>query len=160
MPVKRNQYIIQLSKDHHFTLLFCWKIRTGLRLKVETNRIKNYVAYFWQTHMQPHFNEEETILFEPVKDDEAVRRALNEHAAIKKQIDAITGSENIEALQLQIVSDTVDNHVRYEERELFPHLENILTEDQLKQIGNELQRTHVVCNDEFSDEFWKDIQKQ
>jgi hypothetical protein len=160
MPVKRNQHIVQLSKDHHFTLLFCWKIRKGLRLKVEVSRIKNYVAYFWQTHMRPHFIDEETILFAPVKNDDAVWRALNEHAVIKQQTDTIMGLENVEPLQLRALADMVENHVRYEERKLFPHLENILTEDQLKQIGNELQRTHVACNNEFSDQFWKDVHKQ
>ena len=55
-----------------------------------------------------------------------------------------------------MLADAVDNHVRYEERELFPHLENVLTEEQLKEIGSKLQTTaNAVCNDEFTDEFWK-----
>ena len=85
-PIKRNKHIVQLSKDHHFTLLFCWKIRTGVKLNVDMERIKKYVQYFWGNHIQPHFNEEETILFAPVK-DAAVQKALDEHAEIKKQID-------------------------------------------------------------------------
>src|SRR6478735_3174460 len=101
-PLKRNKYIIQLSKDHHFTLLFCWKIRAGLKLNVETGRIKNYVQYFWQTHMQPHFNEEETILFVSVK-DAFVKKAINEHADIKQQVNAIITSPHIQPLQLKIL---------------------------------------------------------
>jgi hemerythrin-like domain-containing protein len=154
MPIKRNKYIIELSKDHHFTLLFCWKIRTGVKLKVETGRIKNYVYYFWQTHVEPHFNEEERILFAPVK-DKAVQKALDEHADIRQQINTIITSKNIQAGQLEHLANTVETHVRYEERELFPHLENVLTEDQLKQIGEALQQTNgAVCNNEFADEFW------
>jgi len=26
-PIKRNENIMKLSKEHHFSLLFCWKIR-------------------------------------------------------------------------------------------------------------------------------------
>ena len=153
-PIKRNKYIIQLSKDHHLTLLFCWKIRMGLKREIDTNRIKNYIHYFWQTHLQQHFNEEETILFARVK-DAAVQKAIDEHADIRQQVNTIINSENIHASALKTLADTVDSHVRYEERELFPHLENELTENQLKQIENELQHAHnTVCKDDFSDEFW------
>jgi hypothetical protein len=152
-PLKRNKNIIQLSKDHHLTLLFCWKIRTGLKLNVETGRIKAYVQYFWQTHMQPHFNEEETILFAPVK-HAAVQKAINEHAAIKHQVSEIVTLDYSESLQLKILADAIDDHVRYEERELFPHLEKILTETQLEYIGKQLQIHNDVCKVDFPDQFW------
>lgn len=155
MPIKRNENLVPLSKDHHATLLFCWKIRNGLKLQVDTARMIHYVQYFWQTHMQPHFYEEETILFVPVH-DAAVQKALNEHADIKEQIDTIIASENVQPLQLKMLADAVDNHVRFEERELFPHLENMLTEEQLKEIGSKLETAaNAICNDEFIDEFWK-----
>jgi hypothetical protein len=38
-----------------------------------------------------------------------------------------------------MLADAVDNHVRYEERELFRTLKIVLTEEQLKEIGNKLQ---------------------
>jgi len=155
MPIKRNNNLVPLSKDHHSALMFCWKIRTGLKLNVETTRMKRYVKYFWQAHMQPHFYEEETILFVPVQ-DAAVQKALNEHSDIKDQIDKIIASENVQPSQLKMLADAVDNHVRYEERELFPHLENMLTEEQLKDVGIKLQTAaNAVCNDDFTDEFWK-----
>lgn len=62
-PIKRSKYIIKLSRDHNASLLFCWKIRQGKRLGVESERIKPYVAYFAKEHLSPHFFEEETILF-------------------------------------------------------------------------------------------------
>lgn len=155
MPIKRNENLVQLSKDHHTTLLFCWKVRAGLKRNVDTARIKMYVQYFWQAHMQPHFEEEETILFVPVK-DAAVQKALDEHAGIQQQVEAIASSPVVQPQQLAALADAVDNHVRYEERELFPHLENILTTDQLTVIGNKLQTASAaVCNDDFTDEFWK-----
>ena len=62
-PIRRNKHILELSRDHHFTLLFCWKIRQGLKMQIAPERLKNYVNYFWGEHMQPHFREEEEILF-------------------------------------------------------------------------------------------------
>ena len=153
-PLKRSEHIVKLSKDHHFTLLFCWKIRNGLKFEAEPARIKKYVEYFWQYHMLPHFTEEETILFAPVK-DEAVQRALDEHADITRQIKDLQTVENDVEVRLTTLADTVDNHVRYEERELFPHLEKLLTGEQLENIGKQLAaHHHPELKDDFADEFW------
>lgn len=159
-PIKRNKNLVPLSKNHHVTLLFCWKIRSGLKLNTTKERIKNYISYFWQTHMQPHFYEEETILFTPVQ-DAAVQRALNEHAAIRNQIDFIMSAQIITDEHFKKLADDVDNHVRYEERELFPHLEKILSDEQLQNIGDSLEKNHAVaCSDDFADEFWNAANKK
>ena len=152
-PIKRNENIVNLSKDHHFTLLFCWKIRNGIKFKVEPERIKKYVKYFWQHHIQPHFIQEETILFSRVK-DEAVQRALEEHIQIAQQIKALDIAGDDAAYQLSALSDIVDNHVRYEERELFPHLEKELTDEQLHMIGRQIGAEPHSLKDDFADEFW------
>ncbi|MEO5999563.1 MAG: hemerythrin domain-containing protein [Chitinophagaceae bacterium] len=159
-PIKRNEHIIKLSKDHHFTLLFCWKIRNGLKLEVEPGRIVRYVKYFWKNHMLPHFTEEETILFTPVKDAE-VQRALDEHADITSRINVLE-IEGVNAIQLlSKLADTVDNHVRYEERHLFPHLEKVLTNVQLISIGNQLAEAYdPELKDDFADEFWLKDKKE
>lgn len=153
-PIRRNEHIVKLSKDHHLTLLFCWKIRHGLKFKIEPMRIKKYVQYFWKHHMQPHFQQEETILFAPIK-DEAVQRALREHTQIAEQIKNLNTGVNSVPEQLSSLADMVDNHVRYEERELFPHLEQVLTEDQLNNIGKQLAvHDGQALKDDFADEFW------
>lgn len=153
-PIKRNKHIVKLSKDHHFTLLFCWKIRNGLKFEAVPGRIIKYVQYFWQYHMQPHFIEEETILFAPIKDTE-VQKALDEHARIAEQIKAFDTVGDNAANQLSTLANTVDNHVRYEERELFPHLEKVLNDEQLENIGKQIAaHHHPALKDDFADEFW------
>lgn len=158
-PIKRSEHIILLSKDHHTSLLFCWKIRQGLKMDAEMERIKKYVQYFWRYHMQPHFEEEEEILFAPLK-DEKVQKAIDEHGQIKTQINTLLNRSEMEAGSgLALLADMVDKHVRYEERELFPHLEKTLSHEQLETIGKQLHlRKPSTLKDDFKDEFW--IQKQ
>ncbi|MEP6464961.1 MAG: hemerythrin domain-containing protein [Parafilimonas sp.] len=153
-PVKRSKYIIRLSKDHHFTLLFCWKIRTGLKFNIESERIKNYVQYFWQKHMYPHFIEEETILF-VLPTDEMIQKAVREHKQIAEQVDIIlTSTKNAPDLFVKLANDT-EQHVRYEERQLFPHLEATLTVETLEKIERQLsEKYHPAATDDYSDEFW------
>lgn len=152
-PVKRSPYIVKLSRDHHAGLLFSWKIRQRKKFSVDNERVKKYVAYFSKEHLAPHFNEEEAILFAPVSTDELVQRALRDHRNIQRlssEIEEASGNA-LDAL-LDQIANTVDDHIRFEERTLFPHLEQVLTEAQLKSISDKLG--HEPEKDTYSDEFW------
>ncbi len=151
-PIKRNQNIVKLSRDHHTTLLFCWKIRNGLKNAAEPGRILKYVQYFRDIHMVPHFKQEEEILFAPVKDKQ-VQKALDDHKNILQQVELLEKDGMDIESRLMNLADTVDNHVRYEERELFPYLEELLSSDQLEEIGRQMN-TEVDQPDDYADEFW------
>ncbi len=81
-PINRSEHLKKPSRDHHPSFLFCWKIRHGFKTDVAIERIRKYVQYFWQQQLQPHFGEEENILFAPIMDNQ-VQRAINEHKYIK-----------------------------------------------------------------------------
>lgn len=152
-PIKRSGYLLQLSKDHHFTLLFCWKIRQGLKLGVDAERMKKYVAHFREHDMEPHFSEEEQILFAPLNTGE-VQKAISEHQNIRQLTSRVLQLNGTDALeQLEALANMVDAHIRYEERELFPYLEKNLSPDQLQAIGHELQK-HPPLKDDYTDAFW------
>ncbi|HEX7691378.1 MAG TPA: hemerythrin domain-containing protein [Sediminibacterium sp.] len=151
--MKRNEYIIPLSRDHHFGLLFCWKIRRGLALKAGLDRICAYVAYFWESHLKKHFEEEETFLFLP--DDPDCRKAISEHQQIAALVKQLTDPGATDSNLLTELSNLLEAHIRYEERELFPHLEAILTPAQLADAGAQLATSHTANNqDVYADEFW------
>ena len=154
-PIKRNENILKFSKEHHFALLFSWKIRQGLKYNIAAERMQKYARYFWQHYMQPHFAEEEEILFAPMK-DKWTQKAIEEHQQIIQQVKELenyTGDEANEKLSQLAVN--LDNHVRYEERELFPHLEKTLSAIQLKKIGKQLQESQqATLQDNYEDGFW------
>ena len=157
MPIKRNENIVPLSQDHHLSLLFSWKIRQGLKGDVDVTRIIDYVHYFEDVHFLPHFKDEEDLLFIPYKENELVQRALLDHETIKNIIQRVYAEDykqqKIDLLNL--LADTVEAHVRFEERELFPALETILPAAELERVGIALAATHPVKNtDDYTDEFW------
>lgn len=152
-PIKRSEHIVILSREHHGGLLFCWKIRQGLKKQTDTNRMQQYVAYFWDSHLAPHFREEEEHLFEKANDD-LCRKAMQQHQEIKALINQVKSSLPSPDLLTQL-ADSVDAHIRYEERELFPHLEKVLDEQELRRIGAALAQSHAnPIKDNFPDEFW------
>jgi hemerythrin-like domain-containing protein len=57
--------------------------------------------------------------------------------------------------QLLLLADQLDKHIRFEERELFPHLEKILLPDQLERIGKQLKEAAgPEEEDRYGDAFW------
>ena len=153
-PIKRNEHILQLSRDHHFTLLFSWKLVQGVKNRIDFERIKKYVEYFWHNDMQAHFREEEEILFPHVKGDQIEKAALD-HEQIKEQVYKVLSEDDQEQVYKYLTSlaDAIITHVRYEERVLFPYLEQVLTGTQLEDIGAQLNKQPVL-SDTYEDEFW------
>lgn len=152
-PIRRSEYILQLSREHHFSLLFCWKIRQGIQKQVSPDRITAYVKYFWEAHVTPHFAEEEQIVFPHLQDDK-VARAIAEHTELRQAFQHLINHPGEDPIaQLSNIADKMDDHVRYEERELFPHLEKTLSLETLEMIGQQIDPT--MPQDDFSDEFWR-----
>lgn len=150
--MKRHESIAVLSREHHFGLLFCWKIRQGIKKNISAERMRPYVSYFWKNQLQHHFEEEETVLFANMRDDAQVKQAKTEHTQISQLVKAIVESQNGSIESLQQLADMLDNHIRFEERILFPHIEQTLTALQLSELGKQLSPT--VEKDEYADEFW------
>ena len=155
-PIKRNENILPLSREHHFSLLFGWKVREGLKKGIAAERIVKYVDYFWRENLSLHFKEEEATLFAATEDD-LVKKALSDHAEIKAAVEALLSNKQHQVAQLEKIARLVDAHVRLEEREVFPHLEKKLSEEELGKIGRQLAELHAdQLKDNFKDEFWNE----
>jgi hemerythrin-like domain-containing protein len=55
---------------------------------------------------------------------------------------------------LVILSDLLNAHIRFEERELFGYLEASLTPEQLDEVFRQLEKHPVHCEQEWKEEFW------
>lgn len=153
IPIKRSEFLIQLSRDHHFTLLFCWKIKEGLKKDIPLI-LKDYVLFFWNGHMQKHFEQEEELLFK--KDDNVLcNLAKQQHLQIDEIISQIKESPHPHNPIFQTLIDTVNQHIRLEEREVFPFLEKTLPKEDLESISEILKNEKNDFTDNYPVEFWK-----
>lgn len=152
--MKRHESISPLSRDHHFGLLFCWKLRQGIKKQIPAERIQSYVKYFWRNHLQEHFEEEEKLLFDALRDG-LCSQATGEHQQIRQLIATISGAAPVDAHKINALADALDRHIRFEERILFPHIEQTLPGETLAKIGSRLSQSHETpAKDNYSDEFW------
>ena len=79
--------------------------------------------------------------------------SIDDHVIILRAVHEISfsGKEN-QQKELSKLADMVDEHVRYEERILFPHLEEKLSDEQLEKIGKQINEEAI--KDHYEDEFW------
>ena len=152
-PIKRHQALVSFSKEHHFGLLLIWKIRQGLANAVSAERISRYVLFFFNEDLKIHFREEEELLFSKLPASDTLRiQAEEEHKEIYRLIAVITQTANDEKLLRQF-ADTLDKHIRFEERTLFNHLQTHVTPEELEEISKRFSNS-VDLDSKWDDVFW------
>jgi len=148
-PIKRHPSIKPFSRDHHFGLLLCWKIREGFRKGIEPERMKKYTDWFYTQYLQPHFDAEERNLFCILPPDhKLIKRAWAEHRKIRRLFEDNSDIRR----SLTLIEEELEAHIRFEERILFNEVQKVATEEQLQKV-EEFHQDPVL--DEWEDEFWK-----
>ena len=150
-PLKRNPHLKAISRDHHYGLLLCWKIREGFKRNIDIDRIKRYTDWFWTIHLADHFAVEEKYIFPILGDNnDLIKKALTEHRRLKRLF-----ADNTEVWRsLNLIEEELDSHIRFEERVLFNEVQKVATSEQLEQI--EKHHHHDTLNEDWEDEFWTD----
>ncbi|WP_276134282.1 hemerythrin domain-containing protein [Polluticoccus soli] len=156
-PIKRSKELVPLSKDHHDGLLLCWKIRQGLKNKVDTERIVAYVLCFYENDLATHFEQEEELVFSLLAADDPMKlEAIKQHRTLNgiyKSLKHQAGNTE-EKLLLNQFEQELNGHIRFEERELFPYIEKMSDPDQFRIAGKQIADLHqghecLVWKDEF-----------
>lgn len=139
-----------MSRDHHFGLLLCWKIRQGFKNKVDVQRIKSYTDWYWGHHLSQHFEEEERIIF-PIlgSENDKVKKALAEHRRLKRLFEDLSEP----AKSLSLIEEELEQHIRFEERVLFNEIQSMATQMQLEVLEQHIQQHSYFEN--WEDKFWE-----
>ena len=154
-PIKRSPALVQFSKDHHFALLLIWKVRQGLRFGIESQRINNYIIFFFKNYLEEHFKEEEDLLFVYLDRNNASRTvAEQDHKAVREIMEKIKSDPKNKTISTEFIN-RLEKHIRFEERELFNELQNALNESDLNIIAEKMDTLHpALKEDNWKDIFW------
>ena len=123
--MKREEALQQLSRDHHRALEVALKLRRAGDSDAE--RVSRDFLEFWREHGALHFRVEEDVLLPGSASyvsatDPAVVRVLTDHVAIRRRAaDVAAGSASVK--ELNALGEMLNDHVRHEERVLFPMIE-------------------------------------
>lgn len=151
-PIKRSIELAPLSREHHDGLLFVWKIREGLKNETPVSLVSAYVHWYWQHHLAPHFMQEESLLLPLFPQEPLLLQMAEEH----QQIEALLHlNESIgDKVLLEELAAALYDHIRFEERVLFPFVEKKLSPEKLSETGAQLHLPKEKRT-QWEAEFWK-----
>lgn len=139
--MRRSEALAPLSRDHHHALV----IASALQ-RADSDRLEEVAARFVEflsAHELSHFALEESVLLPAVPDEDRgralVARVLADHAYLRGAWRRLRDADDPPDLELlRAVGARLHDHVRTEERELFPYLEESLDQATLAEIGARL----------------------
>ena len=143
--MKRHEALIPLSREHHGALLLAQVLKSDVPdYKGMPTLPAEKAAYALETFtntLQPHFKKEE-LLMQKVKDlnerlDTLVAEIFREHIELTEAFLSLHQSNNLEK-SLHVLGEKLTDHIRKEERVLFPLIEESCTAAML----NELKYLH------------------
>jgi hypothetical protein len=107
-------------------------------------------------HILAAFEMEEILLFPYLAEDDPFRKRVElEHRELREMKEAIASSHhNLSAEQLEKFCEVLEGHIRFEERELFQHLQAILDSEELEVLEEKIHSMHHKVEDTWEDRFW------
>jgi hemerythrin-like domain-containing protein len=145
--VKRHPALVALSHDHHLELVQARRLAraadAGPEERLEAARA--YVELFF-TETVRHFRDEEERLFPAYARHAGVtptlRQILDEHMQLHGLVRALrtqVAAGEVDPERVRELGDLLREHVRVEERELFPAVEAALSDEELEELGIRVQ---------------------
>ena len=139
--MKRDPALARLSHDHQHGLAVALQLR---RATADSAAAAAFVA-FWNDEGRRHFRAEEDALLPAVAQwvppaHEAVVRVLVEHVDIRHRAAVLARTPLAELDDLHALGDRLRQHIRHEERVLFPLIEEALPPEELAAVAEALER--------------------
>lgn len=141
--MKRSEALAILSRDHHHALVVAQRLSRADAGTAATARAS--FLDFWNPDGRRHFQLEEELLlpayaargdpYHPL-----VLRVLGDHIAIRAQIARLATETDPPLDGLHAFGAAFAAHVRLEERELFPMIEEAIPADELLALAHALDR--------------------
>ena len=151
----RNGWLASLSGEHKEGLQFANRIKLGMKRGISNEILKDYVFWYWRTHIRPHFRQEEDVLlplFHP--GNKLAQRMRNEHDMIRELVLCL--DEEADLRTLTLLADLIQDHILFEEVEMYSWLEKELLPTQLDKLQLQLEQKPSMLIDEWKQEFWAD----
>lgn len=144
--MRRHEALQDLSRDHHHGLVAAKRLVEAAQGDKDagdpTDEARWFVG-FWDDELAAHFTEEEHVLLPiyhrhvDLGEDELVVRMLEDHAWFRDAVPAlqvaIEDDGDVPA-RIEELGERLDEHARFEDRELFPRLEEALSEAELAEV--------------------------
>jgi hemerythrin-like domain-containing protein len=142
--MKRAEALQPLSREHLPALLVARKMREADELGYASRVFLD----FWRDDGQRHFRVEEEVLLpawaaQAEVDRDGVLRMLEEHLEIRRQALRLAAAE-LTLEEARALGAFLHDHVRFEERQLFPLVEEALDASGLSRLAAAIEQAEAA----------------
>jgi iron-sulfur cluster repair protein YtfE (RIC family) len=136
--MKRSEALRALSHQHHQGLFAALQLkRAGRETAGEARQV---FLDFYEREGSRHFRAEEELVLpafarHSAVDDPAIVRVLTEHVDLRGRWQELQRSADPDPAALRALGERLESHIRFEERVLFPMIEQALPADELERLG-------------------------
>lgn len=142
--MKRHPALHKLSHDHHHGLVMALRLKKGGPASPNDNwpterekQVESLLA-FAKNDLFRHFTIEEEQLLGLASNPALDARLTQDHADLRELLSRIEMASNADEL-LKEFGQKLEAHIRFEEREFFPHLQDVLGDDRLAELADRLR---------------------
>lgn len=154
-PIKRSKELVKLSSEHHEALMFSWKVKTGISNGTEIERIINYILHFYEAELKPHFEKEEQYVFPLLPEDNLLRtKAELQHDDLNDLKSSLYNREGDVLATITDFNKLLEDHIRFEERELLPLIEQLTDHGTLAEVSEKIKTPDRKPVTHWQDQFW------
>ena len=157
--MKRDPNLRTLSWEHHEGLVLTFRIEQGLRKKSDVELVRAYVLDMWDEELTHHFWQEEQILppvLNRTEDGKALlSKMIEDHEQFHRMISDIRKSKDKMEEKLGHFGKSLNAHIRFEERQLFPFVEEHSGKNEILRIGEFLHEQHRSGKKCWEPAFWR-----
>lgn len=148
---QRHPSLIPLSHDHHYGLALALRLKQGDKALLndgwthDRHEQARRVRAFYESELRPHFDAEERVVFPAMQKEMQHSSALvgsliQQHRKMEEMIAALPSLSGEELDDhLSTLGLLLEQHIRSEERELFPMCEAGLGADRLHNLGKDIE---------------------
>jgi hemerythrin-like domain-containing protein len=145
--MKRHPHLREFSDDHHQGLVMARRLKKAGSGEEKPEQAARSFLEFWKEETEPHFVKEEDALLPVLArygvrlDSEPLVRMFVQHHYIRTlvaRLELDLARQDVKSETLTEVGELLDEHIRLEEREVFPMVEESLNEDALEEVADRL----------------------
>ena len=156
--MKRDEQLQPLSHQHHNGLMAALLLKKGVDKKADPAVMNDFIVSVWNNELRNHFIKEEVYLHPHVLQIPSLMDKYElmkkEHHQIRHVVDAIrSGNSAVE--HITEFYTLLEKHIRFEERDLFPFIQENIQPEQLSELGKNLEHLESRACSDYPVKFWE-----
>ena len=120
--------------------------------------MNDFISKGWNEELREHFEMEESVLLPVLKqksfDSLLCDQLISEHSQIRLLVEKTIVNQATED-ELASFASLLEKHIRFEEKIFFPKAEEVLTEQELSEIGSQLHEDRSKNCINYPIKFWE-----